>query len=55
LANETPSFITVFYGEGVDTEEAEQTRAVFTELCSGADIQIIEGGQPVYYYLVSCE
>lgn len=55
LAGSRPSFITVFYGEGVDEAEAAQTREVFESICEGAEVQLIEGGQPVYYYLISCE
>ncbi|MDR2671684.1 MAG: DAK2 domain-containing protein [Oscillospiraceae bacterium] len=55
FGDEVPSFVTIFSGEGVDEEEAVQTRTVFEESCPGAEIQLIEGGQPVYYYLVSCE
>ncbi|MDR1157616.1 MAG: DAK2 domain-containing protein [Oscillospiraceae bacterium] len=55
FGDEMPSFVTIFSGEGVDEEEAAQTRTVFEENCPGAEIQLIEGGQPVYYYLVSCE
>ncbi|MDR0381123.1 MAG: DAK2 domain-containing protein [Oscillospiraceae bacterium] len=55
FGEEAPSFVTIFSGEGVDEEEAAQTRAVFEENCPGAEIQLIAGGQPVYSYLVSCE
>ena len=48
-------FITVFYGEGVSEEDA----AVMEELCKAAapnaEVMLLEGGQPVYYYLISAE
>ena len=50
-----PSFVTIFYGEGVTPGEAEKTAAVFAENCQTAEVQLIYGGQPVYYYLVSAE
>jgi len=55
LSKEDPSFITIFYGEGVDEKEATQTATLFEECCSDAEVQIIDGGQPVYFYLVSAE
>ncbi|MCL2747612.1 MAG: DAK2 domain-containing protein [Oscillospiraceae bacterium] len=55
LALSQPSFVTIFYGEGVSEEEAERTANVFAECCEGAELQVIDGGQPVYYYLVSAE
>ena len=55
MGRDAPSFITVFYGEGVDEEEAGQTAGTFEECCPGAEVQLISGGQPVYFYLVSAE
>ncbi len=55
MAQKNPSFITVFYGEGVSSEEAAATGAVFEQECPGAEVGLINGGQPVYYYLVSAE
>jgi hypothetical protein len=48
-------FITLFYGADVTEEEAEQAQALFTEACPDAEIAILPGGQPVYYYLISIE
>ncbi len=55
LCKEAPTFVTIFYGENVDSVEAEETQTVFSELCAGAEVQLIWGGQPVYSYLVSVE
>ncbi len=55
MGKATPSFVTVFYGENVDEAEAEQTKKTFEENCPGAEVQLISGGQPVYFYLVSAE
>ena len=48
-------FITLFYGEDVTEEEAERAKALFQELCPGAELTLIAGGQPVYYYIISIE
>ena len=48
-------FITLFYGEDVTEEQAEQAEAIFTELCPDAEVGVISGGQPVYYYQISME
>lgn len=48
-------FITIFYGEDVTEEQAEQAEAIFAGLCPDAEIGVIPGGQPVYYYLISME
>ena len=48
-------FITVFYGENVTEEEAAAAEAIFTELCPEAELSLLPGGQPVYYYIISIE
>lgn len=48
-------FITIFYGEDISEEEAEQAEAIFQQVCPEAEITVIPGGQPVYYYLISAE
>ena len=48
-------FITIYYGEDVTDEQAETARAIFSEACPQAEITLLSGGQPVYYYLISAE
>ena len=48
-------FISIFYGEGVDPDQAEQAMALFQTACPDAEITMLEGGQPVYHYLISVE
>ena len=48
-------FISIFYGEGVQQGEAEQALAQFEAACPEAEITLLEGGQPVYHYLISVE
>ena len=55
IAGKDSAFITIFFGEGVDPDEAEGLRAVFAKHAPSAEINIIDGGQPVYYYIVSVE
>ena len=47
--------ITLFYGEGVTAEQAEQFLATLELKYANCDVSMIEGGQPVYYYLISVE
>ncbi|MCQ2419494.1 MAG: DAK2 domain-containing protein [Clostridia bacterium] len=49
------SCITIFYGEDLSEEEAQLAQKIFEEVCPKADIATIQGGQPVYYYLISAE
>ena len=54
-AERNAEFITVFYGEDVSEEDAQKASAVFTRRCPDAEISLIRGGQPVYYYIISIE
>ncbi len=48
-------FISIFYGEDVNEEQAQQALEVFTAACPNAEITLLPGGQPVYYYMISAE
>ena len=54
-AERDAEFINIFYGEDVSAEEAHRTEQLFAEKCPGAEISLLPGGQPVYYYIVSME
>ena len=49
------SYITVFYGEDVSDEEAEQMRVHMSSVMPDKELVFINGGQPVYYYIISAE
>lgn len=49
------SYITVFYGEDVSEDEAEQMKTHMEEKMPDKEIVLINGGQPVYYYIISAE
>ena len=48
-------FINVFYGEDVDGAEAAADVACFSEKLPTAEVSVLSGGQPVYYYIISFE
>ncbi len=48
-------YITIYYGEDISEEQAQETSALFAAVCPDADINLLRGGQPVYYYLISAE
>jgi len=47
--------ITMFYGEGVKEKDAETLKAKVEAKYPNCEVSIIQGGQPVYYYLISIE
>ena len=54
-AARSAEFVTIFYGEDVSEEDAAATEAIFSELCPEAELSVLPGGQPVYYYIISIE
>ena len=48
-------FITVFYGEGVEEKRAKKAQSIFEKYCPDAEISLVCGNQPVYYFLISAE
>ena len=47
--------ITVFYGDGVTQEDAQRAEQRFADACPEAEVSLLPGGQPVYYYIISIE
>jgi len=55
-ANENgSSFISLYYGENVTDEEAQAAADLFQAHCPDAEIALLPGGQPVYYFIISME
>ena len=48
-------FVTIYYGADITPKQAQKAADIFTQLCPGADVNLLSGGQPVYYYLISAE
>ncbi len=49
-------YVTVFYGEGVSEEQAEEYGALISErVGGGCDVAVLYGGQPLYDYVISVE
>ncbi len=49
------SFISLYYGEDVSEEDAAKAAGIFQVACPDAEIAVLSGGQPVYYYIISME
>ena len=48
-------FINIFYGEDVCEETANRVLGLFQQTCPNAEITLLSGGQPVYYFMISAE
>lgn len=55
VAEQQAEFITMFYGEDVQEEEAKKSLDFFRVACPDAEVTLLRGGQPVYSYLISAE
>ncbi|MEG0779343.1 MAG: DAK2 domain-containing protein [Oscillospiraceae bacterium] len=54
-ATREAGFISLFFGEDVTEEAANDAAAVFRNACPDAEVSVLQGGQPVYYYIISME
>ena len=48
-------YITIYYGCDIKEKHAQKAADLFADICPDAEISLINGGQPVYYYLISAE
>ena len=55
MVNEDSSLITVYYGSDVTEEQAKALGDMLEEKYPDCDIEVQNGGQPLYYYLVAVE
>ena len=55
VRDEGKEFITIYYGEDIQEKHAQKAADLFQEICPDAEVNLLRGGQPVYYYLISAE
>ena len=48
-------YITIYYGADVKEKHAQKAADIFADVCPDADVNLLSGGQPVYYYRISAE
>ena len=51
----SPEYITVYYGEEVAQEAADNAAETIVGCFPDAEVSVVNGGQPVYYYMISVE
>lgn len=55
LIDEDSELISIYYGEDVDKEDAENLESKIQETYPDCDIEVHQGDQPIYYYIISVE
>ena len=55
VRDEGKEYITIYYGADIQEKHAQKAADLFSQICPDADVNLLSGGQPVYYYLISAE
>ena len=54
-AKKGKEYVTIYYGADITEKQAKKAADWFIDNCPNADVNLLRGGQPVYYYLISAE
>ncbi len=55
LMDDDSELISIYYGADISEEDAEELAAAIEEKYPDADVELQNGGQPIYYYVLSVE
>ena len=55
MVDDESGLLSIYYGSDVTEEQAQGLAARFTEKYPLVDVEVHNGGQPIYYYVVSVE
>lgn len=55
LVKEDSEIMTLYYGRDIDVSSAEALQRALQESFPGVEVELQNGGQPVYYYFISVE
>ena len=50
-----PDIVSIYYGEDVEADAAQHAGELIGERLPMSDVNVVDGGQPVYYYMISFE
>ena len=55
MVDEDSAIVSIYFGSDVSEEDAEEIGAAIEENYPDVDVEINNGGQPIYYYVISVE
>ena len=55
MVSDDSELISIYYGEDITAEDAQPLADKLSELFPECEVELNEGGQPVYYYIISVE
>ena len=50
-----PEIVSIYYGEDVEADAAQHAAELIGGRLPMSDVNVVDGGQPVYYYMISVE
>ena len=51
MIDEDTSLVTIFYGSDIEEDMAKDLESQLSDKYGDVDIELIYGGQPIYYYI----
>lgn len=55
MAEEDSAIVSIYYGEEITEDEAAELASAIEEKYPDVEVEINDGGQPIYYYVISVE
>ncbi|MBE6914442.1 MAG: DAK2 domain-containing protein [Ruminococcaceae bacterium] len=55
FSNYTPEYITIYYGSDVTEDDSQALYNAVSEAFPDVEVALVNGGQPVYYFMISVE
>ena len=55
ISTDDHEIITIYYGESVTEDEAQKLAEELEALFPAQEVEVVDGGQPYYYYILSAE
>ena len=56
MINRDTSYVTIIYGNGITDAQAESAlQSIQSKVSSNVEVSLINGGQPIYYFILSVE
>ena len=55
IIGQDAEIVTIYYGNGTSAAAADDLRNVAAKMLPDCDVSLYDGGQPVYFYIVSAE
>ena len=55
MIDDESAIVSIYYGSDASEEDASEIASIITEKYPDLEVEINNGGQPIYYYIISVE